>query len=159
MRRALGWLVLALTVLFSLAPAFRGVAEFTIRVHHLLHAVILLGAACAALLMVRRKPAPVSKRAMWLLVTILAPMFAMMLMWPSEYSPLDKLPMAHSLEHLGLVFFGFITAYAGQKYGRGVGVAMSFSMLAMAFLAAWGFGVSPPSRVPAVAAVMQTGLE
>jgi mono/diheme cytochrome c family protein len=145
--RALGSIVLVLTVLFALAPAYRGAVELPVRIHHLLHAVILIGAAISGLLIARRAPATFSARALWLVLSIIAPMLAMLLMWPSEYSPLEKLPAAHVLEHLGLVLLGFATAYAGQQYANGVGVAMSLSLWTMAFLAAWGFGVSPPLQV------------
>lgn len=153
--RTLGYIVLALTVVFALAPAYRGHVEFPVRIHHLLHAVILIGGALSGLLIARRGPGSITSRAAWLVVSIVAPLLAMLLMWPSEYSPLDKLPAAHAFEHLGLMLLGFLTAYAGQQYAYGVGAAMALSLWAMAFLAAWGFGVSPPlqvaSAVPAAA--------
>ncbi|HET6895793.1 MAG TPA: cytochrome c [Candidatus Baltobacteraceae bacterium] len=152
MARMLGYVILALTVVFALAPAYRGDVEFPIRIHHLLHAVILVGAGVSALLLTRRSPARLATRAAWLVVSIVAPVIAMLLMWPSNYSPLDKLPAAHTFEHLGLAVFGFLTAYAGQQYAYGVGTAMTLSLWAMAFLAAWGFGVSPPLQVENVAA-------
>lgn len=141
-RRTLGILVLAATVVFALAPAYRGTVDFPIRIHHLLHAVVLIGSAIAGLLSAGSSAARF--RILWLVASVIAPMLAMLLMWPSEYSPLDKLPAAHTAEHIGLVLLGFLTAYAGQRYAAGVGVMMSFSLWAMAFLAAWGFGVSPP---------------
>lgn len=147
--RTIGLVILVLTVLFALAPAYRGEVEFPIRIHHLLHGLILVGAALSGLLVARRTAGPFTRRALWLLASILAPMLAMALMWPSEYSPLDKLPAAHVFEHLGLVLLGFLTAYAGQQYAYGVGTAMSLSLWVMALLAAWGFGVSPPLQVPA----------
>ncbi|HLI96879.1 MAG TPA: cytochrome c [Candidatus Baltobacteraceae bacterium] len=148
--RVAGFVILALTVLFALAPAYRGEIEIPVRVHHLLHAVILVGAAVSGLLIARRGSAPFSARALWLFASIIAPMLAMLLMWPSEYSPLERLPAAHVFEHLGLLLLGFVTAYAGQQYASGVGVAMSLSLWTMAFLSAWGFGVSPPLQVAAV---------
>jgi len=153
MRTRAGYALLALTLLFALAPMYRGAVEIPIRVHHLLHAIILIGAALAGLLIARRSAPAKAAREAWLIVSVLAPMLAMMLMWPSEYSPLDKLPAAHTLEHAGLIALGFATAYAGQQYANGVGVAMSLSLWVMAFLAAWGFGVSPPLQVAAAPAV------
>lgn len=150
--RTLGYIVLTLTVLFALAPVYRGAVEIPVRVHHLLHAIMLIGSALAGLLIVQRTPAPFAKRASWLVLSIVAPMLAMLLMWPSEYSPLDRLPAAHVFDHLGLVLLGFLTAYAGQQYANGVGTAMTLSLWTMAFLAAWGFGVSPPLQVAAAAA-------
>lgn len=147
--RTLGYAVLVLTILFALAPAYRGSVEFPVRTHHLLHAAMLVGAALSGLLIARTASTSFSARAAWLVLSVVAPMLAMLLMWPSEYSPLEKLPAAHVFEHLGLLLFGFATAYAGQQYANGVGVAMSLSLWTMAFLAAWGFGVSPPLQVAA----------
>lgn len=153
--RALGYIVLGLTLMFALAPLYRPEVEFPVRLHHLLHTVILIGAALSGLLIVRRGPARITARAAWLIISIVAPLLAMFLMWPSEYSPLEKLRSAHAFEHLGLLLFGFLTAYAGQQYAYGVGTAMTLSLWIMAFLAAWGFGVAPPlqvaSAVPATA--------
>lgn len=146
-RRTLGYLIAVLTVIFALAPAYRPEEQIPTRIHHLLHAVVLIGAGLAGILIAHRKQAPLSKRAAWLVLSIVAPMLAMFLMWPSNYSPLDRLPAAHVFEHLGLAILGFLTGYAGQQYAYGVGTAMSLSMWCMAFLAAWGFGVSPPLRV------------
>ena len=157
--RLLGWAILALTVLLALAPAYRGQAEIPVREHQLLHAVILVGAALSGLLLARRGAAATSARAVWLVASIVAPMLAMLLMWPSEYSPLEKLPAAHVFEHFGLLLLGFLTAYAGQQYANGVGIAMSLSLWAMAFLAAWGFGVSPPLQVSAVNAPAATAAQ
>ncbi len=150
--RALAYAALAVTILFALAPAYRGQVELPVREHHLLHAIVLVLAAVSGLLFARGVPPAKAERTIWLVVAIVSPMLAMFLMWPSEYSPLDKLPAAHSAEHLGLALLGFATAYAGQMYASGIGVAMSLSLWAMAFLAAWGFGVSPPLQVHEVAA-------
>ena len=150
--RTFAYAALAVTVLFALAPAYRGQVELPVREHHLLHAIVLVLAALTGLMFARRAAPAKGSRTFWLIVTIVAPMLAMFLMWPSEYSPLDRLPAAHTGEHLGLALLGFLTAYAGQQYAMGVGVAMSLSLWAMAFLAAWGFGVSPPLRVQTASA-------
>lgn len=146
--RTFGYVVLALTIVFALAPAYRGPVELPIRQHHLLHAVVLVGAALSGLLFAAASQTVGRFRTVWLVTAVISPMLAMLLMWPSEYSPLEKLPAAHIAEHLGLVVLGFVTAYAGQIYASGVGTAMSLTLWAMAFLAAWGFGISPPSQVP-----------
>jgi mono/diheme cytochrome c family protein len=150
--RTVAYIVLAVTIVFAIAPAYRGQIELPVRVHHLLHAMVLVLAAFTGLLFARSAAPAKGSRAFWLIVTIVAPMLAMFLMWPSNYSPLDRLPAAHTAEHLGLALLGFLTAYAGQQYATGVGVAMSLSLWAMAFLAAWGFGVSPPLQVQTAAA-------
>ena len=150
--RTFAYGALAVTVLFALAPAYRGQVELPVREQHLLHATVLVLAALTGLLFARSAAPAKSSRAFWVIVAVVAPALAMLLMWPSEYSPLDHLPAAHTAEHLGLALLGFLTAYAGQQYARGVGVAMSLSLWTMAFLSAWGFGVSPPLRVQTEAA-------
>ena len=146
-RRAVGFAALAATLLFALAPAYRSGVEYPVRVHHLLHALMLIGSAIAGMLLVSGGRAGRATRALWLVGAVVAPIFAMLLMWPSEYSPLESLPAAHVAEHLGLVLCGLVTGYAGEVFASGVGVAMSLSLWLMAFLAAWGFGVSPPLQV------------
>jgi hypothetical protein len=143
-RRIAGLAILAATLLFALAPAYRGTAEIPIREHHLFHTATLIGAALAGILLSSASPSSIPMRRVWLMLSILAPILAMLLMWPSEYSPLEHVPAEHVVEHFGLVLFGFLTGYAGQRYATGLGVAMSASLWLMALAAAWGFGVSPP---------------
>ncbi len=137
--RTLGYLVLGLTIIFALAPVYRAPEEIPVRVHHMLHGIVLIGAAIAGLLFAVRTAAPARMRWLWLVLCVVAPMLAMLLMWPSEYSPLDKLPAAHTAEHLGLVGLGFLTAYAGQKYAMGVGVAMSLELVGDGVSGCMGF--------------------
>lgn len=148
--RTVGQVILIATVAFALAPLYRPEAELPIRLHHLVHAAIVIGAGLSALLIVRRTPAPVGRNVPWLLLSITSPMLAMLLMWPSSYSVLDTSALAHVADHLCLALLAFTTAYAGRQYAQGVGVAMSLSLWAMALLAAWGFGVSPPLAVDTV---------
>ncbi len=145
-RLLLASLVLLATVLFALAPLYRH-GDVPIAIHHLLHALILFGAALAALLFTWPGAPRAPGRVPWLLITLLSPLAAMLLMWPSEYSVFEREPALHALQHLGLVLFGFLTAYAGQRFAAGIGIAMSATMLLMGLLAAGGFGVSPPLQV------------
>ncbi len=114
--------------------------------HHLLHVIMLVGAGVSALLLT--SPVTLSRgRAPWLVLSIVSPLLAMFLMWPSDYSVFERSPMLHVAQHLGLVFFGFLTGYAGQRYAAGIGIVMSLSLWLMGLLAIGGFGVSPPLQV------------
>lgn len=142
--RVAGAIVVAGTLLFALAPLVRGPAELPVAQHHLLHAVLLAGAVVGAILLERpflrtARPSPV-----WLVLAMLAPIFAMLLMWPSEYSFFELHPAGHALEHIGIVALGFLTGFAGQRFAPGIGWAAGASAVLMAVLAAGGFGISPP---------------
>ncbi|HVA26922.1 MAG TPA: c-type cytochrome [Candidatus Baltobacteraceae bacterium] len=149
-------IVLLATVAFALAPIFRGAVEIPIPVHHVLHAMMIAGAALAGILFAgslereRRAGAP------WLIVAMFAPVFAMLLMWPSEYSYFETHPYGHVAEHLGLMFLGFIAGYAGQRYANGIGWAAGIGIVAMAVLGVWGYGVAPKAMAPAPATMPST---
>jgi hypothetical protein len=138
-------IIALVTVIYALAPLYREGEEPPTSVHHLLHAAVILGGVIVGLLLYDPARArPEREHPVWLVLAIGAPIAAMFLMWPSEYAFLDKHPGGHAIEHLGLVVLGFLTAYAGQRYARGIGWAMSLGLLFMALVAALGFGVSPP---------------
>ena len=143
-RRLIGWIVLGVTVLFAFAPLL-GEGDVSVPIHHLLHVVLLFGAAVSALLIVSPPTGPQRGRALWLLLAIVAPLLAMFMMWPSDYSIFERTPMLHSVQHLGIVFLGFLTAYAGQRYAAGIGIVVSSCLWLMGILAAGGYGVSPPT--------------
>lgn len=147
------WTGIALGVialLFVLAPAFRGALEISTREHHVLHGVMLIFAIGSGIFIAGKgELRRIAGGSGFLLLSIFAPVFAMLLMWPSEYSYFEMHPFGHVLEHFGLVVLGFVTGYAGQRYASGIGWAMGLSLLAMAFLAAWGFGVAPHGLAPA----------
>lgn len=131
------------TILAAVAPFVRGALELPVAQHHLVHAGILAGSVIAALLLT---PGVSGRRTSpgWLVVATLAPPLAMVLMWPTEYSFFETHPAGHVVEHLGLAILGFASASAGQRFAAGVGWAAGASVVGMAILAAWGFGVSPP---------------
>jgi hypothetical protein len=134
-----------ITVLYALTPLVRGEAELPTGLHHLLHAAMIAGAVIVGVLLYEPDRAHTDReQPFWLAFAVAAPIGAMFLMWPSEYAFLDRHPSGHAIEHLGLVVLGFVTAYAGERYARGIGWAMSLSLLFMAMVAALGFGVSPP---------------
>ncbi len=148
-QRILGWVVLALSVLFALGPLVRGAMELPTAQHHVLHAALLAGAMISALLLSKPSRDTSAGHYAWLLIAIFAPLATMMLMWPSEYVWFERHPGGHAVEHLGLVILGFATAYAGQQYAAGVGWATGLSLFFMALLSAWGFGVAPVNTVAA----------
>lgn len=145
-RRVAGLVVLAATVVFALAPLYRS-GDVTVPVHHLLHAIMLFGAALAALLLTASPKPPLHGSTWWLVLAVIAPLLAMLLMWPSEYSVFDRSPLLHTSEHMGLVVLGFVTAFAGCRYAPGIGAVASASLVLMALLAIGGYGISPPPTV------------
>jgi mono/diheme cytochrome c family protein len=145
-------ILLFATVLFALAPLVRGNVEIPIAEHHLLHAAILAGAVLAGVLFASADQRARLGGAGWLLVALIAPVLAMLLMWPSEYAYFETHPYGHVLEHLGLVALGALTGYGGQRYARGVGWAAGMSAVAMGLLAAAGYGVGPATLAAAPAA-------
>jgi mono/diheme cytochrome c family protein len=137
--------VLVATVLFAVAPLGRGRAELPIAQHHLLHALLVAGAAIGGILVCRPRAPGTRSSPGWIAVAMGAPILTMMLMWPSEYSFFEQHPAGHVLEHLGLVVLAFITGFAGERFAGGVGWAAGGSAVLMALLAAGGFGFSPPT--------------
>ncbi len=134
--------ILVATTALALAPLYRS-GDIPIPLHHALHAVMMAGAALAGILFAgslareRRSGVP------WLLVAMFAPVIAMLLMWPSQYSYFEQHPYGHVAEHLGLMFLGFTAGYGGQRYANGIGWASGMGIVAMAVLSVWGYGVGP----------------
>lgn len=122
-------------------PVVTGEREIAVQPHHLDHAVLMLLGAIAGLAIsaprVERESAP------WLWAAVLCPLVAMLLMSPSLYAVVDRSPWLHVLDHLVFVGLAFVTAYAGQRYVRGVGVAAAVMLETMAIVAAFGYGIAP----------------
>jgi mono/diheme cytochrome c family protein len=141
--------ILFVTLVFALAPLYRS-GDIPIPVHHAFHAMMMAGAALAGILLAgslareRRSGAP------WLLVAVFAPVIAMFLMWPSQYSYFEQHPYGHIAEHLGLTFLGFMAGYAGQRYANGIGWASGIGIVAMALLSVFGYGVAPTTKAQSV---------
>ena len=138
---AMAALTLAAAVVPSLRPEDVPIAE-----HHLFHAGIILLAVIAAVL-AAGGPSHGREQGtqLWLMPVIAAPLAMMFLMWPSTYDYLDAHPLAHALDHIGLAVLGFVGAYGGQRYVRGVGVVVGLAAVGMAVIAAGGFGFAPPT--------------
>ena len=142
-RNVAGSAILVLAVLFGLAPLVRGAVDLPVAQHHLLHSVLILGAVASALCFATPSRDTTGGRYGWLLLTVISPLVAMLLMWPSEYAWFERNPNAHALQHLALITLGFLSAFAGQRYVAGVGWASGLSLLFMAVGSTWGFGVAP----------------
>ncbi|MHB8432653.1 MAG: hypothetical protein ACYC8W_05405 [Candidatus Tyrphobacter sp.] len=142
-RSTVGSLALIATALFALAPLYRRGVEISTPQHHLLHAVMLAGAALSGILFAGSTARERPGGGHWLVIAMVAPVLAMLLMWPSAYAYFETHAYGHVAEHAGLVLLGFITGYAGQRYANGIGWAAGISVVAMAVLAIWGYGVAP----------------
>jgi len=149
-------IILLATVAFALIPLFRRNVDFPIPVHHALHAAMMAGGALAGIFFAGSLMRERRGGAAWLIVAMFAPVFAMLLMWPSEYSYFELHPYGHAAEHLGLTFLAFVAGYGGQRYANGIGWAFGIGIVAMALLAIGGYGVGPAITTPVAAAPSQS---
>lgn len=133
------------TFAFALAPLYRANVEIAIPLHHVLHAIMIAGAVFAGILFGGSSARERRSGAPWLVVVTIAPVIAMLLMWPSEYSYFEQHPFGHLTEHVALMLLGFVTGYGGQRYANGIGWAAGIAIVAMAVLNIWGYGVAPAS--------------
>jgi mono/diheme cytochrome c family protein len=140
---------LAVTVAGAVLPPLLGAADLPTAQHHLAHSALIAGAVFAGVLFALPSRDTQVGHYGWLLTATLAPIAAMLLMWPSKYTWFEVHPAGHVVEHLGLVGLGFLSGYAGQRYAAGIGWASGLSLFAMAFASAWGFGVAPPGAIAA----------
>lgn len=139
-------------IVLSAMPVITGERGIAVQAHHLDHAVLMLLGAIAGLALYAGTDD--GESAPWLWVAVLCPLLAMLLMSPSLYAVVDRSPWLHALDHLVFVALAIVTAYAGQRYVRGVGVASALLLESMAVVAAFGYGLAPAAshlRAPAVA--------
>lgn len=136
-----GWAVLVAAVILSLIPVFIREANLEVQEHHIDHAVLMGLGVAGALLLYRRKDSGGSS--VWLAATVLLPVVVMFLMAPPLYDAVDTMPVLHALYHLLFVALAALTAYAGQRFVRGVGWMSAAILEFMAFVAALGYGVAP----------------
>jgi hypothetical protein len=139
--------ILVATILFALVPLFRGRVELPTAQHHLVHAAMLAGAALAGILFAGESARERRSGAAWLVIAMIAPVLAMLAMWPSSYSYFETHSYGHVGEHLALIFLGFVTGYGGQRYANGIGWAAGIGIVAMALIATWGYGVGPAATL------------
>jgi mono/diheme cytochrome c family protein len=135
--------IFTVTVAGAVLPPLIGAADLPTAQHHLAHSALIAGAVVAGVLVAAPSRDTRAGHYGWLLAATFAPVAAMLLMWPSEYTWFELHPAGHVIEHLGLVGLGFVTGYTGQRYAAGIGWASGLSLFAMAFASAWGFGVAP----------------
>lgn len=128
-------------LVLSFMPLITHETEIAVHEHHIEHAVLMGLGILAVLLLYRRGSEPASP--IWLWIAVLLPVAIMFLMAPSLYSDIDPQPLPHSFYHLMFVILAAVTAYAGQRFVRGVGWMSALVLEFMAFVAAWGYGVAP----------------
>lgn len=148
----LGFSVIAGITLCTM-PVVTGERDIAVQPHHLDHAVLMLLGSIAGLAFYARGNGRES--APWLWVAVISPLIAMLLMSPSLYAVVDRSPWLHVVDHLVFLGLGMLTAYAGQRYVRGVGVATAVLLESMAIVAAFGYGVAPAAaklKAPATTA-------
>jgi hypothetical protein len=142
--RIASWTVGAVSVAIAVTPAVMAPVTVTVPLHHIWHAgLIALGIITGLLANAGSKPSVERPAPMWIVPVVTAPMAAMYLMWPALFGYLDVHPALHGLDHLVFVGLGFITAYAGERYVRGVGWTTGILFECMALAAAGFFGVAP----------------
>lgn len=125
----------------SFMPLFTGERNIGVHTHHIDHAVLMLFGVIIGLAVYRPKGEAISP--LWLWLTLLPLIAAMVLMSPALYAIVDARPIAHSFGHLVFVILAALCAYAGQRYVRGVGWMSAFLLEIMAFAAAFGYGIAP----------------
>ncbi len=128
-------------VVLSVLPVITGEREIAVGAHHLDHAVLMLFGVVIGLALYARRDDRESPA--WLWVAVLCPILIMIAMAPSFYAVVDAVPFLHALNHLVFVGLAAVTAYAGQRYVRGVGWASAVLLEFMAFAAVFGYGVAP----------------
>ena len=132
----------------------------TIAVHHLLHSGMAAGAGLLALALAANLPTRERERSWWVLPAVLASVFGLALMWPSEYAYLMGHRWLHFLDHLGIFLCSVLAVFAAQAYVRGLGWPMLVLLVGMDAAAAGGFGVSPgPSDLLSPQASADAGME
>lgn len=141
-RRTIGLVVLALTALAALVPFVDRGAELPIWQHHLLHAALMAGGGIAGILVPARLRSAPGGSAFWLLPATVAPLLAMLAMWPSAYSYFELHPVGHAIEHFTLIALAFTATASAECYAAGLGWIVGGAMIFMAVAAARGFGVT-----------------
>jgi len=145
--RIAAWTMGAVSVAVAAAPAVLPPITVSVPAHHIGHAVVIaFGIATGLVVTADSKAREKHPAAIWIAPVVAAPMAAMYLMWPPSLGYVDVHPALHALEHLGFVLLGFITAYGGERYVRGVGWTTGILLECMALAAAGFFGVAPGTR-------------
>jgi hypothetical protein len=145
----LGGLGAVAVLVGALVPFFVHHPE-SIQAHHLKHAIYITGGGFLGLALAQAFPGNRSgkEQPIWLIPAILAPLVQMFLMYPSLYDWMMAHPPVHFLQHLAIGLMPTLATFAGQRYTRGIGWIVGASAVAMAFAAAFGYGVLAHSVAP-----------
>ena len=143
--RIAAWTVGAVSLAIAVTPAVMAPVTVIVSTHHIWHAIVIAFGIATGLLAAAASSKPSVDRpaSAWIVPVGTAPMAAMYLMWPTTFGYLDAHPASHALDHVVFVLLGFITAYAGERYVRGVGWTTGILFECMALAAAGFFGVVP----------------
>ena len=141
-----GYVLIGLALGSALVPLSPLAEALPIWKHHLVHGLILALASVAGVLFEHASVrAPADRHevgsGVWVIVSVLAPVFSMFLMWPTTYDWLEQHPLAHGAEHFCFVGLGFFAGFGGERYVRGVGWMSATATVLTAVVAAAGFGV------------------
>lgn len=125
----------------ALAPQVLEAAERNVRVHHFEHAALLGGGGLLGLVLgwIMRPPGHhmdweryLKWRQIALGVVLLGPLVVMAVMIPSTSAWIDAHPLAHVLEHLGLIALGGMIGLSGRLYSTALGWLVVVLVAAMA---------------------------
>jgi hypothetical protein len=141
--RIAAYVFLALAFGSLIVPLLPGAEALPVWKHHLVHGGVLALSAASGLLFARRREPDAAEpgSGLWIIFTVFAPVASMFLMWPTTYEWFEAHPAAHASEHFCFIVLGFVAAYAGERYVRGVGWVSAIATVATAVAAAAGFGV------------------
>ena len=144
--RVAGYVLLGLALASALVPLSPLAEALPVWKHHLVHGLILALASVAGIMLEHAGARAVSTEREagsggWVIVSVLAPVMSMFLMWPTTYDWLERHPFAHGAEHFCFVGLGFLAGFGGERYVRGVGWMSATATVLTAIAAAAGFGV------------------
>lgn len=159
-RFPVGVVVLALVGWFAIVVAWLHLGlerpDHSIKDHHLQHMFFLIGGGLWGVGLARlleRSRGRRERQGAWLVPALVAPMAAMFIMWPSTYPYVEARPALHILEHAVFIGLGVLTTFAAYQYAQVVAWLLGGSLAAMAWVAAFFFGVTAPPD-PAVEAIL-----
>ena len=141
--RIAAYAFLALALGSLIVPVLPGAEALPVWKHHLVHGAVLTLSAVSGLLFAQRQAPEAAGPGGggWIILTVLAPVTSMFLMWPTTYAWFEEHPAAHASEHFCFILLGFAAAYAGERYVHGVGWMSAIATVATAIAAAAGFGL------------------
>jgi hypothetical protein len=125
----------------TLVASARGFGDNNLREHHLAHTALYCGGGILGILAgswVRARAGgdtiPERYAPLLIAVVLVAPIVAMALMIPTTSDWIEAHPLAHALEHLGLICLGGLIGYCGRLLSVATGWLAVFLLTAMAGL-------------------------